>query len=88
MYPFVILGVIALVVFILLQTINRNDMMNAGVSLFIALILTYFVIYLRISDKRREQRDERRDERREDKDDKRRGRDENVDFLFWFNPNY
>jgi len=84
MYPFVILGVIALVVFILLQTINRNDMMNAGVSLFIALILTYFVIYLRISDKRRE----RRDERREDKDDKRRGRDENVDFLFWFNPNY
>jgi hypothetical protein len=84
MYPFVILGVIALVVFILLQTINRNDMMNAGVSLFIALILTYFVIYLRISDKRRE----RREERREDKDDKRRGRDENVDFLFWFNPNY
>ena len=84
MYPFVILGVIALVVFILLQTINRDDMMNAGVSLFIALILTYFVIYLRISDKRRE----RRDERREDKEDKYRRRDENVDFLFWFNPNY
>jgi ABC-type transport system involved in cytochrome bd biosynthesis fused ATPase/permease subunit len=84
MYPFVILGVIALVVFILLQTINRNDMMNAGVSLFIALILTYFVIYLRISDKRRERREERRDER----DDKRKNREENVDFLFWFNPNY
>lgn len=84
MYPFVILGVIALVVFILLQTINRNDMLNAGVSLFIALILTYFIIYLRISDKRRE----RREERREDKDDKRKKRDEYRDFLFWFNPNY
>lgn len=80
MYPFVILGVIALVVFILLQTVNRNDMVNAGVSLFIGVILTYFIIYLRMGDRRR----------RDDKDDKHRDRDrdENKDFLFWFNPNY
>jgi hypothetical protein len=79
MYPFVILGVIALVVFILLQTVNRNDMVNAGVSLFIGVILTYFIIYLRMGDRRR----------RDDKDDdKRRHHDENKDFLFWFNPNY
>ena len=79
MYPFVILGVIALVVFILLQTVNRNDMVNAGVSLFIGVILTYFIIYLRMGDRRR----------RDDKDDdRRRHHDENKDFLFWFNPNY
>ena len=79
MYPFVILGVITLVVFILLQTVNRNDMVNAGVSLFIGVILTYFIIYLRMGDRRRR-----------DNDDKHRDRDrdENKDFLFWFNPNY
>jgi len=76
MYPFIILGVLALVVFILLQTVNRNDIVNAGVSLFIAVILTYFIIYLRLGDKRR------------DSDDKDKDRDENKDFLFWFNPNY
>jgi hypothetical protein len=75
MYPFVILGVITLVVFILLQTVNRNDMVNAGVSLFIGVILTYFIIYLRMGDRRR------------DSDEKHRDR-ENEDFLFWFNPNY
>jgi hypothetical protein len=73
MYPFVILGVITLVVFILLQTVNRNDMVNAGVSLFIGVVLMYFIIYLRMSDNRRNRK-------REDKDDQ--------DYLFWFNPNY
>lgn len=82
MYPFVILGVITLVVFILLQTVNRNDMVNAGVSLFIGVILTYFIIYLRMGDRRRDRRHGDKD------DDKRRHHDENKDFLFWFNPNY
>ena len=86
MYPFVILGVIALVVFILLQTVNRNDMVNAGVSLFIGVILTYFIIYLRMGDRRRDRR--RRDDKDDDKHDRRRHHDENKDFLFWFNPNY
>jgi hypothetical protein len=82
MYPFVILGVITLVVFILLQTVNRNDMVNAGVSLFIGVVLTYFIIYLRMGDRRRERR---RDDEGKRKD---RDHDENKDFLFWFNPNY
>jgi hypothetical protein len=56
MYPFVILGVVSLVVFILLQTISRNDMLHAVVSLTIGVILTYFIVYLRMSDKRRSQR--------------------------------
>ena len=83
MYPFIILGVLALVVFILLQTVNRNDIVNAGVSLFIAVILTYFIIYLRLGDKRRDS-----DDKDDDKHDRRRHHDENKDFLFWFNPNY
>lgn len=78
MYPFVILGVITLVVFILLQTVNRNDMLNAAVSLFIGMILTYFIIYLRMGDRRRDS---------DEKPDKHRDR-EHEDFLFWFNPNY
>ena len=53
MYPFIILGVVSLVTFILLQTINRNDMLHAVVSLVIGVILTYFIVYLRMSDKRR-----------------------------------
>ncbi len=53
MYPFIILGVISLVTFILLQTINRNDMLHVVVSLFIGVILTYFIVYLRMSDKTR-----------------------------------
>ena len=52
MYPFVILGVITLVTFILLQTINRNDMLHAFVSLIIGVILTYFIVYIRMSDKK------------------------------------
>jgi len=56
MYPFVILGVISLVIFILLQTISRNDMLHAVVSLTIGVILTYFIVYLRMSDKRRNER--------------------------------
>ena len=83
MYPFVILGVITLVVFILLQTVNRNDMVNAGVSLFIGVVLTYFIIYLRMGDRRRDRRHGDKDEKHRDRD-----RDENKDFLFWFNPNY
>ena len=53
MYPIVILGVVSLVTFILLQTINRNDMLHVVVSLGIGVILTYFIVYLRMSDKRR-----------------------------------
>ena len=53
MYPFIILGVVSLVTFILLQTINRNDLLHAVVSLVIGVILTYFIVYLRMSDKRR-----------------------------------
>jgi len=53
MYPIVILGVISLVTFILLQTISRNDLLHAVVSLLIGVILTYFIVYLRMSDKRR-----------------------------------
>jgi hypothetical protein len=56
MYPFIILGVITLVTFILLQTINRNDMLHAVVSLTIGVILTYFIVYLRMSDKNRGQK--------------------------------
>jgi hypothetical protein len=56
MYPFVILGVVSLVVFILLQTITRNDLLHAVVSLVIGVILTYFIVYLRMSDKRRDQK--------------------------------
>jgi hypothetical protein len=56
MYPFVILGVISLVIFILLQTISRNDMLHAVVSITIGVILTYFIVYLRMSDKRRNER--------------------------------
>ena len=51
MYPFIILGVISLVTFILLQTISRNDMLHAVVSLLIGVILTYFIVYIRMSDK-------------------------------------
>lgn len=57
MYPIVILGVITLVTFILLQTINRNDMLHVVVSLGIGVILTYFIVYLRMSDKRRQGKD-------------------------------
>jgi hypothetical protein len=56
MYPFVILGVVSLVTFILLQTISRNDLLHAVVSLVIGVILTYFIVYLRMSDKRRGQK--------------------------------
>ena len=55
MYPIVILGVVSLVTFILLQTISRNDLLHAVVSLGIGVILTYFIVYLRMSDKRRGQ---------------------------------
>jgi hypothetical protein len=57
MYPIVILGVVSLVTFILLQTINRNDMLHVVVSLGIGVILTYFIVYLRMSDKRRQGKD-------------------------------
>ena len=57
MYPIVILGVVSLVTFILLQTINRNDMLHVVVSLGIGVILTYFIVYLRMSDKRRKGKD-------------------------------
>ena len=94
MYPFIILGVVALVTFIILQTTNRNDIMNAGVSLVVGVIVTYLIVYLRMSDRRRDDRrygDRRRDDDKKD-DDKRdrrdRRRDENDNFLFWFNPKY
>ena len=80
MYPLVILGVVSLVLFILLQAINRNDMTNAGVSLLVGVIITYFIAFLRMSDKSR---------KKESKDD---GEDtknkQSSDYIFWFNPNY
>ena len=77
MYPLVILGVIALVLFIFLQAINRNDMQNAGVSIIIGIILTYFIVFLRWSDK------QKKESSKESKDDK-----EDSEFLFWLNSKY
>ena len=51
MYPIVLFGVIALVVFLLLISANPgNTMMHASVSIFIALILSYFILYQRAVD--------------------------------------
>jgi hypothetical protein len=77
MYPLVILGVIALVLFIFLQAINRNDMQNAGVSIIIGIILTYFIVFLRWSDK------QKKESSKESKDEK-----EDSEFLFWLNSKY
>jgi hypothetical protein len=79
MYPLVILGVVSLVLFILLQAINRNDMTNAGVSLLVGVIITYFIAFMRMSDKARKNKDK-------DEDDSKNKR--NADYIFWFNPNY
>jgi hypothetical protein len=79
MYPLVILGVVSLVLFILLQAINRNDMTNAGVSLLVGVIITYFIAFLRMSDKSRKKESK-------DEDDSKNKR--NTDYIFWFNPNY
>jgi hypothetical protein len=79
MYPLVILGVVSLVLFILLQAINRNDMTNAGVSLLVGVIITYFIAFMRMSDKARKNKDK-------DEDDSKNKR--NSDYIFWFNPNY
>ena len=80
MYPLVILGVVSLVLFILLQAINRNDMTNAGVSLLVGVIITYFIAFIRMSDKSRNKKSN------DDEDDKKNKR--NSDYIFWFNPNY
>jgi len=80
MYPLVILGVVALVVFIFLQAINRNDMFNAGVSLFIGVILTYFIVFLRWSDKQKEEKKSKSKNSEDDKNDN--------DFIFWLNSKY
>ena len=69
MYPLVILGVVSLVIFILLQAINRNDMVNAGVSLLVGVILTYFIAFLRMADRRQQ---DKRDKNRDRDDDKRK----------------
>ena len=79
MYPLVILGVVALILFIFLQAINRNDMVNAGVSILIGIILTYFIVFLRWSDKKQQEKNDRKGSR----DDK-----EEDDFLFWLNSKY
>jgi dipeptide/tripeptide permease len=79
MYPLVILGVVALVIFIFLQAINRNDMVNAGVSILIGIILTYFIVFLRWSDKKQQEKNERKGSRDDKEDD---------DFLFWLNSKY
>ncbi len=80
MYPLVILGVVSLVLFILLQAINRNDMTNAGVSLLVGVIITYFIAFLRMSDKSKKK------ESKDDDDDNKNKR--NTDYIFWLNPNY
>jgi hypothetical protein len=80
MYPLVILGVVALVVFIFLQAINRNDMFNAGISLFIGVILTYFIVFLRWSDKQKEEKKSKSKNGEDDKNDN--------DFIFWLNSKY
>ena len=86
MYPLVILGVVSLVVFILLQAINRNDMFNAGVSLLVGVILTYFIAFLRMADRRQQ---EKRDKKNRDRDDEGSSkRPTSMDYIFWFNPNY
>ncbi len=99
MYPFIILGAVALVTFIILQTANRNDMMNAIISLVVGVIVTYLIVYLRMSDTQRNYHDSHRGDRRhghKHHDDRRHGHkhhddrrhDENDNFLFWFNPKY
>jgi hypothetical protein len=80
MYPLVILGVVSLVLFILLQAINRNDMTNAGVSLLVGVIITYFIAFMRMSDKAKKK------ESKDDEDDSKNKR--NTDYIFWLNPNY
>jgi uncharacterized membrane-anchored protein YhcB (DUF1043 family) len=83
MYPLVILGVVALVLFIILQAINRNDMMNAGVSLLVGVIITYFITFLRMSDK------SKKNKNNDDKDEEDNNNDNKKnDYIFWFNPNY
>jgi arginine exporter protein ArgO len=80
MYPLVILGVVSLVLFILLQAINRNDMTNAGVSLLVGVIITYFIAFMRMSDKAKNNKN------KDDEDNTKNKR--NADYIFWFNPNY
>ena len=79
MYPLVILGVVALVLFIFLQAINRNDVVNAGVSILIGVILTYFIVFLRWADKKKQEKNDRKGSRDDKEDD---------DFLFWLNSKY
>ena len=51
MYPIVLFGVIALVVFLLLISANPgNTMMHASISIFIGFLLTYFILYQRAMD--------------------------------------
>jgi hypothetical protein len=80
MYPLVILGVVALVIFIFLQAINRNDMVNAGVSILIGIIITYFIVFLRWSDKKQQEKNDRKGSRND--------KEEDDDFLFWLNSKY
>ena len=82
MYPLVILGVVALVVFIFLQAINRNDMFNASVSLFIGVILTYFIVFLRWSDKNK------KDKKNKSNDKNKESDNDDNEFLFWLNSKY
>jgi hypothetical protein len=81
MYPLVILGVVSLVLFILLQAINRNDMTNAGVSLLVGVIITYFIAFIRMSDKAKENK------KSNDSEDNNKNK-RNADYIFWLNPNY
>jgi hypothetical protein len=86
MYPLVILGVVALVIFILLQAINRNDMTNAGVSLLVGVIITYFIAFLRMSDKsKKNKKDDENNDSDNNSDNKENKKN---DYIFWFNPNY
>ena len=51
MYPFVLFGVVALVVFVILMTANPgNASLHAGVSVFVGIIITYFILYQRMVD--------------------------------------
>jgi hypothetical protein len=87
MYPLVILGVVSLVIFILLQAINRNDMFNAGVSLLVGVIITYFIAFLRMSDKRQQDKRDQKNRDR-DRDDEPSKKSYGMDYIFWLNPNY
>lgn len=59
MYPIILFGVVSLVVFVILMAANPGNMMaHAVVSIFVGIIVTYFILYQRMMDKNKNKHDD------------------------------